>query len=319
MKKFQIFVSSTFTDLIEERQTAVEAILDGGHIPAGMELFKPEDKSQLETIERWIKNSDVFMLILGGRYGSIEPKSKKSYTELEYRFALQNKIPAFALVINEKGLDNKINQLGIRNAIEIENKDQYTLFKNFVESMTCRYFEDCKDIKSHFLSKIREIEHEGNLIGWIRENEGTINLNNPIINESNIELRKITNDSWSPKDYKVNKNITDKLCLSLYINLREISQKFYFYYYFHTDKNEEKWLGYTNLKNDNYVINVENTQDVLLADTYHFLIIENVRKTIYERFPDLLGNPTIIEKIRIRGDQNISKPINFHFGFFEKE
>ena len=39
-KKIQVFISSTYTDLIEERQAAVEAILDAGHIPAGMELFK---------------------------------------------------------------------------------------------------------------------------------------------------------------------------------------------------------------------------------------------------------------------------------------
>ena len=39
-KKLQVFVSSTYTDLIEERQAAVQAILDAGHIPAGMELFK---------------------------------------------------------------------------------------------------------------------------------------------------------------------------------------------------------------------------------------------------------------------------------------
>ncbi|PBO90032.1 hypothetical protein CI711_19850 [Shigella boydii] len=46
-RKFQVFISSTFTDLIEERQAAVSAILTAGHIPAGMELFKPGDRSQL--------------------------------------------------------------------------------------------------------------------------------------------------------------------------------------------------------------------------------------------------------------------------------
>ena len=45
-KKLQVFVSSTYTDLIEERQAAVEAILDAGHIPAGMELFKAGNESQ---------------------------------------------------------------------------------------------------------------------------------------------------------------------------------------------------------------------------------------------------------------------------------
>lgn len=38
-KKYQIFISSTYQDLKEERQAAVEAILKAGHIPAGMELF----------------------------------------------------------------------------------------------------------------------------------------------------------------------------------------------------------------------------------------------------------------------------------------
>lgn len=39
MKKMQIFVSSTYEDLKDERQKMVEAILDAGHIPAGMEIF----------------------------------------------------------------------------------------------------------------------------------------------------------------------------------------------------------------------------------------------------------------------------------------
>lgn len=50
-KKLQVFVSSTYKDLIDERQAAVEAILNEEHIPAGMELFKG-GKSQLETIKR---------------------------------------------------------------------------------------------------------------------------------------------------------------------------------------------------------------------------------------------------------------------------
>lgn len=65
-KKLQVFVSSTYTDLKEERQAAVEAILDAGHIPAGMELFKAGNESQLKTIYKWIDESDVYMLILGG-------------------------------------------------------------------------------------------------------------------------------------------------------------------------------------------------------------------------------------------------------------
>ena len=98
-KKLQVFVSSTYTDLKEERQAAVEAILDAGHIPAGMELFKAGNESQLKTIYKWIDESDVYMLILGGRYGSIKSKSGKSYTQLEYEYALSKRIPFLQLLL----------------------------------------------------------------------------------------------------------------------------------------------------------------------------------------------------------------------------
>jgi hypothetical protein len=45
-------VSSTYTDLREERQAAVEAILTAGHIPAGMELFAAGDETQMNVINR---------------------------------------------------------------------------------------------------------------------------------------------------------------------------------------------------------------------------------------------------------------------------
>src|SRR5688500_877116 len=111
-KKLQIFVSSTYTDLIEERQAAVEAILSSGHIPAGMELFLAGDESQMTVIERWIDESDVYLLILGGRYGCIDPKTGKSYTHLEYEYAVKQGKPLFAVVISEKTLDEKVKLLG---------------------------------------------------------------------------------------------------------------------------------------------------------------------------------------------------------------
>ena len=116
-KKLQVFVSSTYTDLIEERQAAVEAILDAGHIPAGMELFKADNESQLKTIYKWIDESDVYMLILGGRYGSIESKSGKSYTQLEYEYALNRNIPVFAVVLSKDFLTSKINSLGLEKTM----------------------------------------------------------------------------------------------------------------------------------------------------------------------------------------------------------
>ena len=62
-RKLQVFVSSTYEDLKEERQAAVQAILNAGHIPAGMELFASGDQSQIEVIKKWIRESDIYTLM----------------------------------------------------------------------------------------------------------------------------------------------------------------------------------------------------------------------------------------------------------------
>lgn len=193
-KKLQVFVSSTYTDLKEERQAAVQAILDAGHIPAGMELFKAGNESQLKTIYKWIDESDVYMLILGGRYGSIEEKSGKSYTQLEYEYALNKDIPVFAVVLSESFLTTKINLLGLSDVTEQKAPEKYKSFKEFVMSKIIREVDDCKDIKITIHSTLNDFMNEYNLVGWVRNNNenDTIQLlkdNNALLKE-NYSLNK---------------------------------------------------------------------------------------------------------------------------------
>lgn len=86
-KKYQVFVSSTFRDLIDERQDAIRNILDLKHIPAGMELFPAADINQLDYIKKVIDECDYYLLIMGGRYGSMDADGI-SYTEREYDYAV---------------------------------------------------------------------------------------------------------------------------------------------------------------------------------------------------------------------------------------
>ncbi|MBD5456849.1 MAG: DUF4062 domain-containing protein [Lachnospiraceae bacterium] len=169
-KKLQVFVSSTYTDLKEERQAAVQAILDAGHIPAGMELFKAGNESQLKTIYKWIDESDVYMLILGGRYGSVESKSGKSYTQLEYEYALSKDIPVFAVVLSQAFLTQKINSLTLEKTMEQDYPDRHKSFKTLVMSKIIREVDDCKDIKIAIHTTLNEFIHDYNLTGWIRNN-----------------------------------------------------------------------------------------------------------------------------------------------------
>jgi nucleoside 2-deoxyribosyltransferase len=169
-KKLQVFVSSTFEDLKEERQAAVSTILEAGHIPAGMELFSATDQTQKEVIKKWIDESDVYMLILGGRYGSMDPESGTSYTEWEYNYATEAKKPLFAVVINNDALDSKVAKDG-RSMIEQVNPQLLTEFRTLVLSNMSSFFSDYKDIKLAIWQSITELNGRENLVGWVSGSE----------------------------------------------------------------------------------------------------------------------------------------------------
>lgn len=222
-KKLQIFISSTFKDLEEERQAAVEAILGSKHIPAGMELFKAGNTSQLETIKKWINESDLYMLILGGRYGSIEPKTGKSYTQLEYEYALEKKIPVFAVVLDESFLYEKAAKKQYE-VFETDNKDKYIEFKKFVMTKIVKVVEDCKDIQIAIKDSISELENDYPLCGWVRASEvedstEIIKENNKLLKENEklkSQLQKVKDEDKIGKfDYEELKKVLKKKVLNI--------------------------------------------------------------------------------------------------------
>ena len=99
-KKYQVFISSTYEDLKEERKNVIETLLMIDCIPAGMEAFCAADEEQFEYIKKVIDLCDYYVLIIGKRYGSISPITGKSYTEMEYDYAKSKNIPIFVFPVN---------------------------------------------------------------------------------------------------------------------------------------------------------------------------------------------------------------------------
>src|ERR1019366_8443824 len=101
-KRYQVFVSSTYEDLQEERREVMQALLKMNCIPTGMELFPAADDDSLTLIQRFISDCDYYIVIVGGRYGTVGPDSR-SYTEMEYDFAIEAGIPALAFLHKSPG------------------------------------------------------------------------------------------------------------------------------------------------------------------------------------------------------------------------
>ena len=101
-KRYQVFVSSTYADLKEERQRVIQTLMEMDCFPAGMELFPAADEEQWNFIQRVIDDCDYYILIIGGRYGSVTPDGI-SYTEKEFDYAKSKGIHVLAFVHENPG------------------------------------------------------------------------------------------------------------------------------------------------------------------------------------------------------------------------
>lgn len=86
-KKYQVFISSTYNDLQEERAAVTQCLLEMNCIPVGMEQFPASNLSQMEYIKMMLDDCDYYILILAGKYGSCDERGI-GFTENEYDYAL---------------------------------------------------------------------------------------------------------------------------------------------------------------------------------------------------------------------------------------
>lgn len=79
-----VFISSTFVDLKEERKEIWELLKKYDVLVRGMEQFGARKEDSLTTCLTEVEQSDIYVGIIGYRLGSIDKKTGKSYTQLEY-------------------------------------------------------------------------------------------------------------------------------------------------------------------------------------------------------------------------------------------
>ncbi|WP_422395914.1 DUF4062 domain-containing protein [Roseovarius rhodophyticola] len=126
-KKYQVFLSSTYSDLRSERDSITKALYEMDCIPVGMEAFPAADEEQLSFIKRIIQDTDYYILIVGARYGSLD-REGVSFTEREYQFAKSIGIPILAFIHDDPGgLDEKKSDLS-----DAKKAEQFYRFRNEV-------------------------------------------------------------------------------------------------------------------------------------------------------------------------------------------
>jgi len=171
-RRLQVFISSTYLDLRDERQAVVQAVLKYGFIPAGMELFAAQDKEQMTVIKRWIDESDAFIILLGGRYGTVEATTGKSYTELEFEYARECSKPYFPVVLSDSFIKRKTDAASrLEDVVETSEPQLLAKFRSRLLENMSGFADDMKDVAHEVLLGLRRIDRDYPQGGWIRASD----------------------------------------------------------------------------------------------------------------------------------------------------
>jgi hypothetical protein len=96
-----VFVCSTYSDLAAERSSVLDGIRRLQLRHDSMEFFGARTEAPIETCLEEVRRSDVIVVIVGLRYGSLVPGTDVSFSEAEYNEAHHLRKPCLVYVRDE--------------------------------------------------------------------------------------------------------------------------------------------------------------------------------------------------------------------------
>lgn len=223
IKKYQVFISSTYVDLIEERRSILDILLMADCIPAGMEAFVATDDEQFEVIKKVIDLCDYYVLIIGKRYGSVNDTTGKSYTEMEYEYAKEKNIPVLVFAIdNTVELPPEKTEQVEENIVKLHN-----FRRNAMTNRLASIWKNIGELTGQLAVSIMTAKNQIDRPGWQRAfdfDEASLRRELMELKTQNenliIELKKANNTIDSFKDNRdiAFDDVTIKIPYHYYVN-----------------------------------------------------------------------------------------------------
>jgi hypothetical protein len=151
MKK-KIFISSTYSDLIPHREKVWELLQAFNVEISGMEKFGARKNKALSTCLEEVENSDIYIGIIGLRYGSVDEKSNKSFTQIEYEKAYSLNKEILIYIIDEDNCKIRPKDIDFENYLKLKD------FKKILSSNhTIDKFANETDLVSKINQRLKSI------------------------------------------------------------------------------------------------------------------------------------------------------------------
>lgn len=185
-KRYQVFVSSTYADLKDERQKVLQTLMEMDCIPSGMEMFPASDEEQWEFIKKIIDDCDYYLLIIGGRYGSLS-NDGISYTEKEYQYAVEKGIKVIAF------LHQSPEELSVsKTDIDPELMQKLSEFRSQVATgRLVKFWNHANELPGIVALSLTKTIKTYPAVGWIRADNQTSSESLSEINELRKQNEKL--------------------------------------------------------------------------------------------------------------------------------
>ena len=197
-KKYQIFISSTYKDLVEARNKVRDAILSMMHFPVGMELFSAADEEQWEIIQETIDSSDYYLLIVGQRYGTVITSGDDagiSYTEKEFWYAKGKEIPILAFIISD---DVEIKKANIETDLcKVQKLEQFK--KSVASDRVVEWWKNTDELAQKVTAALYKQISRKKRPGWVRSDSFDLESSHAEILKLNSLVRELQEENLKLK------------------------------------------------------------------------------------------------------------------------
>lgn len=161
---YQVFVSSTFIDLKDERHEVMMALLQTKCIPIGMERFPATDADQMAYIRPVIDNCDYYIVILAGRYGSVPDGNSVSYTEMEFDYAVSR--GKYVIVMCHR--DVGTIPLSLSEKSDLGRQRLQAFYDKVRKGRICDHWSNAHELASKVKTAIYDAIEKHPQPGWVR-------------------------------------------------------------------------------------------------------------------------------------------------------
>ena len=230
-RKHQVFVSSTYKDLVEERKEVIHALLELDCIPAGMELFPATDEDAWSLIKEVIDDCDYYLLIIAGKYGSVNSEGI-GYTEMEFDYAINQNKPVMCFV-HESIEDLKVSKVETSD----QAKERLDTFRNKAQEKHCKFWVSAHDLGGKVSRSLIQLKKKHPSDGWV---PGRYAADQKMLSEMERMRSKISELEMEVLIYKDPKPEN-------YDELSSGDDTFSFSFHLYTDKTRKK-REYTSVK-----------------------------------------------------------------------